>query len=82
MRLVIIYRPPPSTSIGLSVKLFLEEFSACLEHLALAPGHLLLIRYFNSVSINDYCVQPTVFTRNLGMVVDNCLSLEEQWVPV
>ena len=31
----------------------------------------------NSISINDYCVQPSVFARNLGMVVDNCLSLEE-----
>ena len=32
LRLVIIYRPTPSTSNGLSVKLFLEEFSAYLEH--------------------------------------------------
>ena len=47
MGLVIIYHPPPSTSNGLSVKLFLEEFSAYLEHLALAPGHLLLAGYFN-----------------------------------
>ena len=42
LRLVIIYRPPPSTSNGLSVKLFLEEFSVYLEHLALAPGYYLL----------------------------------------
>ena len=47
LSLVIIYRPPLSTSNGLSVKLFLEEFSAYLEHSALAPGHLLLAGDFN-----------------------------------
>ena len=47
LRLVNIYRPPPSTANGLSVALFLEEFSRYLEHLNLAPGLLLMSGDFN-----------------------------------
>ena len=47
LRLVNIYRPPPSTVNGLSVALFLEEFSTYLEHLKLAPGLLLMSGDFN-----------------------------------
>lgn len=47
LRLVNIYRPPPSTANGLTVALFLEEFSSYLEHLNLAPGLLLMSGDFN-----------------------------------
>ena len=47
LRFVNIYRPPPSTANGLSIALFLEEFSTYLEHLNLAPGHLLMSGDFN-----------------------------------
>ena len=47
LRLVNVYRPPPSAANGLSVALFLEEFSTYLEHLNLAPGLLLMSGDFN-----------------------------------
>ena len=47
LRLVNVYRPPPSTANGLSVALFLKEFSTYLEHLNLAPGLLLMCGDFN-----------------------------------
>ena len=47
LRLFNIYRPPPSTANGLSVALFLEEFSTYLEHLNLAAGLLLMSGDFN-----------------------------------
>ncbi|XP_072033073.1 uncharacterized protein [Amphiura filiformis] len=42
IRLVIIYRPPPSTENKLTVKMFMTEFSQRLETLTIAPGHLLI----------------------------------------
>ena len=47
VRLVLIYRPPPSRANGFTVNGFMGEFSSLLEQLALAPGRLLLTGDFN-----------------------------------
>jgi len=53
-RIVIIYRPPPSTSNGLSYTLFLDEFSSLLELFSIAPGKLIIIGDFNiHIDVSD-----------------------------
>ena len=42
LRLVIIYRPPPSTENKLTVNMFMSEFSKLLETLTIASGQLLI----------------------------------------
>ena len=56
LRLVNIYRPPPSPTNALSVALFLDEFRTFLEHLILTPEPLLLVGDFNFRvdQANDY----------------------------
>ena len=47
LRLVNIYRPPPSPANGLSIPLFLEEFRTFLEQCILTPEPLMLVGDFN-----------------------------------
>ena len=47
LRLVFIYRPPPSPENGFTVRMFLEEFSSFLEGLVLTTSALLVAGDFN-----------------------------------
>ena len=47
LRLIAVYRPPPSKKNNLSVTLFLDEFSTFLEDLVISAGHLLITGDFN-----------------------------------
>ena len=47
LRVIIVYRPPPSTLNGLTPSLFLDEFSTFLEHYIADPGGILLVGDFN-----------------------------------
>ena len=47
LRVVIVYRPPPSKSNKLSLSLFFEEFPRLLEDLTTASGSLLMAGDFN-----------------------------------
>jgi len=47
IRLIIIYRPPPSCSNGLTSELFFTEFRTFLEEINNEPGHLLITGDFN-----------------------------------
>ena len=49
LRIVIIYRPRPSTGNGLTSTIFLDEFSTFLEQLQYVniPGGLLIVNDFN-----------------------------------
>ena len=47
LRMVVVYRPPPSQKNRLSVTLFLDEFSSLLEKLIISNGPLLITGDFN-----------------------------------
>ena len=47
LRLVIVYRPPPSTENGLKTSKFLEEFECFLDDINLAPAKTVLLGDFN-----------------------------------
>ena len=47
IRIIIVYRPPPSPSNGLTPMVFLDEFSTCLEQYVTTPGSLLIVGDFN-----------------------------------
>ena len=47
IRLIVIYRPPPSSANRLTVAQFLEEFSIFLEYLVLLPADVLIMGDFN-----------------------------------
>ena len=47
IRLIIVYRPPPSTSNGLTVPQFFAEFTTFLERLVALPGEVLIQGDFN-----------------------------------
>jgi exonuclease III len=47
IRLIIIYRPPPSQTNGLTPSLFYQEFADYLETVTLTKGHLLMVGDFN-----------------------------------
>ena len=47
LRLVVVYRLPPSQEHKINVALFLNEFATFLEMLASTNGPLLLTGYFN-----------------------------------
>ena len=46
-RLLIVYRPPPSTSNGLSNTMFFQEFPSLLESTVINSGKLLMMGDFN-----------------------------------
>ncbi len=56
MRIVVLYRPPPSSDNGLTHKIFMEEFASFLEVQTLTAGHLVLVGDFNCQvdNTNDY----------------------------
>ena len=47
LRMVVVYRPPPSQKNRLSVTLFLDEFSSLLEKLIISTGPLVITGDFN-----------------------------------
>jgi exonuclease III len=47
LRVVIVYRPPPSKSNKSSLALFFEEFPVLLEQLVTTPSSLLIVGDFN-----------------------------------
>ena len=47
LRILIVYRPPPSKKNKQSVPMFLEEFSTLLETLIISPGNLIISGDFN-----------------------------------
>ena len=47
LKMVIVYRPPPSTTNGLSTTIFFDEFSSFLEKYITIPGSLLMVGDFN-----------------------------------
>ena len=47
IRIVNIYRPPPSKSNSLNSSIFFHEFSTLAEQLVLTPGNLLIVGDFN-----------------------------------
>ncbi|XP_048587372.1 uncharacterized protein LOC125570182 [Nematostella vectensis] len=47
MRLVTVYRPPPSKVNKLTTRMFFDDFSVLLEHLAMDPGKLIITGDFN-----------------------------------
>ena len=50
--IVVIYRPPPSSTNGFTVNLFFDEFSSLLELLVSSSGKLLITGDFN-IHVND-----------------------------
>ena len=65
LRVVTVYRPPPSKSNNSSLPLFCEEFPRLLEHLVTAPGALLMAGDFN-FHIEDDC--DTAALRFLNLI--------------
>ena len=47
LRIVVVYRPPPSRKSHLNVTVFLEEFSSFLERIVTTTGPLIIIGDFN-----------------------------------
>ena len=47
LRLVVVYRPPPSRTNGLTNELFFEEFENFLEHLAAHKDQIMVVGDFN-----------------------------------
>ena len=47
IRLVIIYRMPPSKANGIKIATFCEEFSDYLEKMSCARGNVLIVGDFN-----------------------------------
>ena len=65
LRIVIVYRRPPSSSNQSTVVLFFNEFPILLESLATASGSLLIAGDFN-LHVND--VRDTTATRFLQLI--------------
>ncbi|CAB3989706.1 Hypothetical predicted protein, partial [Paramuricea clavata] len=47
IRIIVVYRPPPSSANSLTSTLFFEEFSSFLEGIIVSPGQLLIAGDFN-----------------------------------
>ena len=54
LRIVVVYRPPPSKKNRLNVSLFLDEFSSLLERLITSSSPLIIVGDFN-FHLNDEC---------------------------
>ncbi|XP_071832509.1 uncharacterized protein [Apostichopus japonicus] len=60
VRILTIYRPPPSRKNKLTCKLFFEEFSSLLETLATHPGYIVITGDFN-FHVDDPLNQDAAF---------------------
>ena len=47
IRVIVVYRPPPSATNKLTTSLFLSEFTTLLENLSITSGELLILGDFN-----------------------------------
>ena len=47
IRVIVVYRPPPSATNKLTTSLFLSEFITLLENLSITSGELLILGDFN-----------------------------------
>ena len=47
IRMIVLYRPPPSTRNKLTVNMFFEDFTVLLENLSTSSGELVMIGDFN-----------------------------------
>ena len=47
IRVIVLYRPPPSATNKLTTSLFLSEFTTLLENLSITSGELLILGDFN-----------------------------------
>ena len=47
VRVITVYRPPPSAANGLTVDIFLDEFGTLLEELVVTNAELLIVGDFN-----------------------------------
>ena len=56
-RIVVVYRPPPSSINGLTSSLFFTEFSSFLEPMVSSPGKLLIVGDFNFAV---FCLSTTL----------------------
>lgn len=65
LRVVVVYRVPPSTKNKLKKSLFLEEFSNFLEHTCLLNGKLLVVGDFNIHWDNEADAERKMFTQLL-----------------
>ncbi|XP_077862694.1 uncharacterized protein LOC144344701 [Saccoglossus kowalevskii] len=74
LKLVILYRPPPSVKNKLNVSQFLLEFGAMLEKYGSYNGNLFIVGDFN-LHIDD---QPNSTTHKFTNIIDSCNL--KQWV--
>ena len=47
VRVIVVYRPPPSSANGITVGMFMDEFSALLEEVSVSTNELLIVGDFN-----------------------------------
>ncbi len=73
IRTLVIYRPPCSTVNGLSVNLFLDEFSSLLEDVVISTFDFLILRDFN-FHIDD---KDDIHTKQFMDIIEwfNCKQL-------
>ena len=73
IRTLVIYRPPCSTANGLSVNLFLDEFSSLLEQVVISTSEFLLLGDFN-FHIDD---QDDIHTKQFIDIIEsfNCKQM-------
>ena len=70
LRVVVVYRPPPSTSNRFTVSQFLEEFTEYTQYLNTATGNLLIVGDFNfhmdnSESLDVKKISSLLYSENL-----------------
>lgn len=65
LRIVVVYRPPPSKKNRLNVSLLLDEFSSLLERLITSSSPLIIVGDFNSTQTMNVIVLLLVFKISL-----------------
>ena len=73
IRIVSVYRPPPSRANGFTFNQFLDEFTLLLEKLTVSTGQLLLLGDFNLHidDLNDNCAQRLIDVLSLFNLVQH-----------
>ncbi len=61
-RIVVLYRPPPSTKNKFTLNMFLEEFSTFLERQAVSSGESLIVGDFNFHLLDKHNHDSTKFS--------------------